>query len=233
MGEAYKYQGNSFESLSAAVNEGVHGVEMDVRMSSDSVLVLYHHNLLEEGTGCNGKVPDVPWRDLQNCTYKGLPEHPKLISLSSFINSEVGQRANFFVLDLKQNDSSGDYSELFGSVIVKTLNESGLAKKCLAESSDYYLLRYLNKHLPALRLYVYCDDVASALEMNALVHLTGVTIDMEKVSASDIEVLHDHGLRVSLFNARTERLNSDAMMLSPDYIQTDRISYLMTILNKD
>ncbi len=232
MGTAYRYPGDTYESLSAAMEEGVHGVEMDIRMASDSTLVLFHHTKLEEVTTCSGDVADHTWTELQDCSYNEKITRPKLITASGFLTSDVGRSVKIFVWDVKQSDTSKIYSEQYGAVLLRTLNDLGVKNKCLLESSNFYLLSYLSTHDSALRLFVYADDVTAALEMLERVPITGVTIDMAKISGADVDLLHAHGLQVSLFNARTERLNSQALLLNPDYIQTDRVEHLVTLLNK-
>jgi glycerophosphoryl diester phosphodiesterase len=232
MGASYRFPGNTLESLTAAVKAGVHGVEMDIRMSSDSVLVLYHHNSLEDGTECSGDVSDMPWSELQNCNYNEKTNRPKLISAADFFSSAEGQKISIFVWDIKQEDTARAYSEQFGAVIVRTLNELGIKKKCILESSNVHLLRYLSKQDSSLRLFVYADAAAAGIEMLSHVPVKGVTIDLEKITAAEVELLHSKGLQVSVFNASTPRLNSDALLLSPDYIQTDKVEHLMGILNK-
>ena len=54
MGIAFKYPINSYESFEPCFRIGAEGSEMDVQMTKDSVLVLFHDAKLEDGTLCKG-----------------------------------------------------------------------------------------------------------------------------------------------------------------------------------
>ena len=231
MGNSYRYSGNTYESFSRALKFGVHGVEMDVQMTKDCVLVLYHHQHLEDVTSCHGLVNDNTWEDLKGCYYREKTGKPLLLSAAEFFNSDAGAQAKIMVLDLKQTDTSTAYSERFAWVILETLQRFKITEKCITESSQLNLLRALSKE-PALKLFVYADRVNDGYDMAGRVKLAGITIDMDKITKEEISQAHSKNLQVSLFNARTEKKNAEAMFMGPDYIQTDRVEYLMKIANK-
>ena len=50
MGLAFRYPINSYELFEPCFRIGAKGSEMDVQMTKDSVLVLFHNTKLEDGT---------------------------------------------------------------------------------------------------------------------------------------------------------------------------------------
>src|ERR1043166_8044350 len=69
MGEGFKFPIDSWESLEPVLRIGADGSEMDVQMTKDSVLVLYHHQKLEHGTLCSGTLNDHLWSEIWGCHF--------------------------------------------------------------------------------------------------------------------------------------------------------------------
>src|SRR4051812_33149372 len=58
MGLGFKYPIDTYESIEPCLRIGSDGSEMDIQMTKDSVLVVYHHSELEESTLCSGMIND-------------------------------------------------------------------------------------------------------------------------------------------------------------------------------
>jgi glycerophosphoryl diester phosphodiesterase len=230
MGTAFRYPTNSYESLSTALNLGVHGVEMDVQMSADSVLYLFHNTLLEDATSCKGNFGTTGSADLDNCEYSGVVGKTRLTRAADFFESEAGRSAKIFVFDLKQADTTASYSESFSSVVLRFVEQYSLTTKCFIESPHIPVLRFFARRRPELNLFVYTDLCSAGIGIAEELGLFGITMDMDKITNVDVKEAHARGFRISLFNARTERRNAEALLLNPDYIQTDRPEYLLEIL---
>lgn len=61
---------NSKAAIDNAVSLGVEMVELDVRRSSDGMLVVMHDPTLDRTTSCGGAVSDLPLDDLRRCRLK-------------------------------------------------------------------------------------------------------------------------------------------------------------------
>ena len=59
------YPENSPLAIRQAIACGARRIEIDVQFSADGVAVLYHDETLERVSGCNGKLQDLPWQQLQ------------------------------------------------------------------------------------------------------------------------------------------------------------------------
>src|SRR6187455_1958541 len=68
------YPTNSFKSLKNALADGADGVEVDVQMTADLQLVLYHDNTLESETDLNGYVIHANSKNVIGANYHcGFP----------------------------------------------------------------------------------------------------------------------------------------------------------------
>ena len=95
-----EYPGNSLSAITESLSSTVDGIEVDVRMSKDGVLFLYHGDTLEEITDHQG-IPELyDWSYLSQVKYKNTEE--KLVSLDDFFTL-VGNQKTIF-LDIKSNN---------------------------------------------------------------------------------------------------------------------------------
>ncbi len=93
------FPGNSLSAITETLSSTVDGIEVDVRMSKDGKLFLYHGDTLEEYTDHQGIPENYDWSYLSQVKYKDSDE--KLISLDDFF-SIVGTQKVIF-LDIKSN----------------------------------------------------------------------------------------------------------------------------------
>ncbi len=77
-GAAYHAPENTLAAIDAALALGVDGVELDVRTTSDGVLVLMHDSTVDRTTNGSGDVSDMSWSELQALTvpsaFDGVPD---------------------------------------------------------------------------------------------------------------------------------------------------------------
>ena len=80
MGEFYKYPNNSWESIEPALGIGADGVEIDIQMTKDSVLILFHDETLDLRTKCGGYTSpyDYNWSEIK--VHSPSPAHDESLS---------------------------------------------------------------------------------------------------------------------------------------------------------
>ena len=87
MGIKSSYPINTFESIQKCLNMGSDGVEFDVQLTSDSVLVAYHGTDLSESTNLSGKISELTWAEVKDAKYKTTPYLDyKIISVNSIFS---------------------------------------------------------------------------------------------------------------------------------------------------
>ncbi len=69
---------NSMKAFRAAVRAGV-GIELDIHMTKDKKLVVFHDDTLERVCGCPGKIEDMSYRELKDCRLNETSERIPLL----------------------------------------------------------------------------------------------------------------------------------------------------------
>ncbi len=59
-----------------------------------------------------------------------------------------------------------------------------------------------------------------------------LTIDINKISSNEIKLAHQNNLFVTLFNVKNEEDNIKAIEMNPDFIQTDKVDFLVNALKE-
>jgi glycerophosphoryl diester phosphodiesterase len=232
MGESYRYPMDSFESLAHCLDLGADGTEMDVCVTKDGVLVLSHSQSLEEQTSCSGNIKDKTWKEIEDCSFNAvLVPKTKLIPASYFFD-QVQDRGRFiFTFDCKVTfEDNSEYLDLFATALVKHIEKYNLVSNSFIESFNGDFLRLLHAKNDKLHLFLYSSNYHTGFELSQNLDLYGLTLDTRNINASDISHAHEQGLRITLFNTSTERDNIEAIEKNPDFIQTDKVDFLINAL---
>jgi glycerophosphoryl diester phosphodiesterase len=233
MGIDYRYPMNSYESLSHCLKLGADGTEMDVCVTKDTVMVLYHDQTLEEETSCNGSIKEKIWEEIKSCRYNNpIIGRADLIPASYFFDRVENKDKLTFTFDCKViMEDDIEYLNIFAEALYRHIIKYDLVSHCFIESFNITFLEILQKKDKNLHLFLYTQDYQTGLEVSKEIKLYGLTLDFEKISAEEIKQAHENNLRITLFNTQTEHQNLDAITKSPDFIQTDKVDYLINALN--
>ena len=111
MGKNHTFPGNTFESIYTALNLGANGSEMDVQVTKDSILVVYHNKDLSSLTNFEGKVIDYNGTELNGCNYKSDDGSSYSVITVDELFRRIPNIHNFyFSFDLKLNYGNEDSS---------------------------------------------------------------------------------------------------------------------------
>ncbi|MCM1451846.1 MAG: glycerophosphodiester phosphodiesterase family protein [Clostridium sp.] len=58
---------NSLQAYQRCIDAGIDGIEIDLKMTKDSVLIIMHDETLDRTTTAKGKVSDYTWDELKEC----------------------------------------------------------------------------------------------------------------------------------------------------------------------
>ncbi len=61
---------NTMDAFQAALNSGADIVEMDLHLSKDGIVVVYHDDDLDTWTNCKGPVREKNYEELKNCQFR-------------------------------------------------------------------------------------------------------------------------------------------------------------------
>lgn len=217
---------DSEHSLREALRTSLSGTECDVRMSSDSVLVVFHDASMNPATHCEGRVEERPWGELSHCLYRSLFYNEKVISLLDLLALPEAQ-GRTFSLDVKLPDGADPtFRKRMALTLHTTMAKNSSDKKFLIESQDQTLLHELHRlGTLATLLYYTSNPRENALALKEW-GIDGVSIDYRLVNRDDVDTWQQHGMFVMLWGANTRSGNKKALNLLPNGVQSDRPEHL-------
>lgn len=241
MGNAFKYPIDTYESIEPVLRIGADGSEMDIQMTKDSVLTVFHNHNLEEMTICtSGLVNEKLWSDLENCKIAcPFSNSIELVSFNELMDELISSGKNIhdyvFTFDCKLYTNASDQNAFlnqFANSILKAMDDYGLQNNIYIESQDTAFLHILQNKRNGLKLFIYPANFESGLQIATNMNLFGITIDADLISEGQIKEAHQNGIRVTLWGIYSEKENTDALQKSPDFIQTDKPIQLLKVVGK-
>jgi glycerophosphoryl diester phosphodiesterase len=224
---------DSKTSLLQCLDEGADGIEMDLQMSKDSVLYLFHNVNLSEGSSCNGLIREHNASEL-DCSYRSVGKTvEKLITLQTLFSFIPAPLTKLYTIECKVDENMpGPFMRAFARQFATTLKQLNIVDRTNIECTNSDMLIEIRKNLPEARLFIYTDKFESAMKIATDLKLYGITLNMHNISLEQVRQAHSHNFRVSIFDQKNENDNLESIQLSPDNIQTDKLEHLLDILEK-
>lgn len=217
---------NSRAAVMAALERGMDGVEIDVQLTADGVLVAHHDERLD-GTGCTGRVHEHPWAHLSACTQlaRGGANHP-IARVDSLLQAATAAHPGAtFTLDCKLF-AAGDwwtYLEQFSDALAQLAREEGLTGRLQVECRVDDLLHLVQRKAPNVAVFRYADDPEEAMRHARSAGYTGITVHHGRISREQVARAREAGLQVTLFGTGHSWQEWRALRKQPDQLQTDRV----------
>lgn len=219
------YAPNSVASMKRALDfYELDGIEVDVRFTADSNLIVYHDAHLEVATQCKGKVTEIETTDATGCYYRKQFKNKyteQIITLDSFITLLntvwTTQRISIQIqTDVRKNTELQVLAELYAKKIAKVADKSRLSTECGSANFLFYL-RGVDDYA--------CHLIAS-LDSNGAndVFRFGVQGIVSRFDERDINVekrLKDSGIFISLYGQKIMRDYSKFQYKYIDEVQVD------------
>lgn len=211
---------NTMAAVEQAMAAGADGVELDVQLSADGILVCYHDEFLESLTGCTGLVNANRWApELERCTYRDVEVGIHIMALETATNNM--DSAATVILDCKLfaagKDWAGYLDDFAGSLTDHTA-KLNVPKRMIIECQVTEFLDRFPSEGPFSRFY-YAKDFESGLATALAKSYDGITISADLISAEQVSRAQARGLRVAVFGVNTA---PDAAHLGADILEVDR-----------
>ena len=226
---------NSIQSIKSAIShEDTKGIEVDCQLLADGTLLLYHDQFLESQTHCEGEVAYAYWEEIKNCKYDLIIESEEnvLFNLDGLLRL-VQNRGLTISLDIKIFPDGRNRDSLFvefDRAIRKSLKENDFDGTLFIESNSHKLLTYLKgTRLPA-RLYFYANEFENGHKIALEKGFDGLSISNKNITSSQVSSAQKNGLLVMIFGAKNERSNLEVLAKGPDYLQTDDLKHIQTLI---
>ncbi len=233
MGIKSLYPINSKESIHTALSIGADGTELDIQLTKDNVLVAFHDFKISKQTDCSGHIRDFTWNELADCQYNSPPlKKQKITSINKLFESISDIKKYTFTFDCKLDVSYANdpqYLEDFSSAILKIINKNPEISVFI-ESQSTVFLNLLKSKDEELKLFIYPASFEEGFNIAKANHLFGITINNDLISQDNVELAHLDSIYITLWNVSSEKENIDAIKKSPDYIQSDALKHIISVV---
>ncbi len=238
---------SSRHSIRRALERGADGVEVDVRLSQDSVAVLYHDPQLESMSTGKGCVSQAPARVLEQLRYRvrwpfrwfGPRQH--LSRLDSLL-AELNRRPvyPYLHLDLHEDDPCASNSPARDKALARQLQQlvhryRVPPGRLTIISSRPAMLRHLAQLLPAvgLGLEVEPEHYPAALaRLDSLPWVGAVVLRKDGFTPERLAQLHAQDRQVVVFGGRSAKAVGRVVSVGADAYEVDNLRQLQRTLRR-
>lgn len=218
-GYSGRYQQNTEEAFIKAVEHGSGGIETDVRVTKDGVLVVNHDSEAHYADGTDLKIEDHTFAEL---TAKPLRNK----------HTDTDLRLCTFkrYLEICRDGHMVCFIEFKGSFTDEMIDKAfNMAKEvydlsmCELQSFNYDNLLRAHKAFPELKIMLTCDEHDADVD-RCLVD--GFDIDMQFHGLTDktVAMFHERGLKVAVWTANTPEALAYCLSKNVDFIESDVFS---------
>lgn len=233
MGISSMYPMNSLESFIKAMNEGADGVEIDVQMTKDGVLVAYHDEVLDDRSTAKGLIENYTWEELKIHKYTNYPYLDYSIVRLEDVLEEIKIFKPIIILDIKKTYRDEEYYQsLFYRELSKFLiNYKGYIQ-FIVESKNAKWLRYLKNDNEDIITLLYGLEFEKTKEEMYTYGLDGLALEWKTLEKVNKEEIKNAEYVISTFNLHSLEQNKKALKRNIPYLQTENIKGLKQILNR-
>lgn len=212
------YHDDSKEAVDLALSQnGCSGVEIDVQLSKDGTLWLYHDPYLEAESTLSGCIPNKTDSELALAKYRSFHQEnlPKLLDLN-LKNTVV-------FLDIKHLNSCEDVYVSFGQLTAQIdsfmLKNPTCTIKVITTNEDW-LAPLLAKQYT---LYFETESPEACQNLNAIYGIKCFMFKNQFVTKNQIEMLRDQNFETAIFEVRSPKNIRRALEKKADFLISDDV----------
>jgi hypothetical protein len=134
-------------------------------------------------------------------------------------------------LDCPQSFDISTFENIFLESLKALFTKYNCQEWVIVESANLSFLKELKKEIPEVRLNYFSAIDESAIEIVDENKFYGLSANFDQASKEAIRAAHDKGIFVTLGILKIRRDAIEMIEMSPDFIYTDNIPLLQSILN--
>ncbi|MCY6483418.1 glycerophosphodiester phosphodiesterase [Clostridium aestuarii] len=218
-GASAYYPENTMIAFEKSIELGATGIETDVQMTKDGVLILIHDETINRTTNDKGFVKDFTYEELRNLDagswfsdeFKGI-KIPPLKELMDFLQDKKNIKLN---IELKNNIIIYDKIE---EKVIKMIYEYGMQDRIILSSFNHYTLRQ-------------CKKISKKIKIG-LLYTAGLYQPEKYARRLGAEALHPYFYAVNSHHI-IKRIKKSGIMLNPYTIDEEKDMKRFIDLNVD
>jgi len=217
------YHDNSKESIELALSkEGIAGVEIDVRLSADGELWLYHDDNLSSETNKTGCVEQMSSSELNNVYYSTVQKE-KLVKLSDLNFKSYGSKV--FFIDARHykgcDFSAINYSQFIQALKAIQLNYPNI-HFCVISRITAWIEEFRANGFEVYYEIFSLSDYDYMIAQN--IYFEGVFVKNSLISEEEVSKIKQDDRKVIIFEIRSPKNIRKAMKKGPNGIQVDDLN---------
>lgn len=205
-GASEYYPENTVTSFAAGIDMGANGIETDVQISKDGVLVIYHDDTMEAKTGFSGSIADYTWEELRAARVenKAYGRADVLMTFEDFLKY-FGWRDLTFAIELKVRG--------IAAKVIDMMKKYDVYKKSVITSFYYDALEEARAYDPEVKLgWLYVHHTASTIEKLKAIGATQACPKAEDIKPEHLRELYECGFECRAWGIS----NTDIMRYATD-----------------
>ncbi len=234
---------NTETSIRRSLDAGVDGLELDVQITADSVLVLYHDQRLEDATGLSGCIGHSLWDDIKGTKFSiGAPfdwfQDEVLISFEKGLDILLEEdefpivHIDFHAINFCEDDKLIQLNQFCRALDELLLRKEIPSDKIFVVGTHEIIMRACMKmeSNPGL-IYEESDDLSIGIAMAQKLGIKHIQAHVELLTKENVKQAHDAGLFVVTHRGKTRWGLAKRIELNVDAIQTDGIAVMLDLLD--
>ncbi|MGI9288111.1 MAG: glycerophosphodiester phosphodiesterase [Pseudomonadales bacterium] len=209
-----EHQENTMAGFKRAIDLGLDGVELDVFLTKDKQLVVFHDIETERLTGFNGRIPDMNWDEIKDLEIASsinvgdkvidYGKKEKIILLEDALEEMKGK----LIVDIEIKAYGIDFGQRHtGTELAKLIKRMDLFKDVFVTSFNFFPLRWLEWTCPGIESgFTYSPQsvkksgfLHNVMESSFIGKLMGSTLTNMSVNMFDddtVQQVHEKGLAI-------------------------------------
>ena len=212
---------NTISSFEKAIEQGVDGVEFDIRLSKDKKIVIFHDAGLERLAGKNKKIKELTYKQIQTISLAQDQKIPLLEDIVPLIH-----RVKALNIEIKSDGIMKGHKIL--TPLIQFLDKHNIDDKCIVSSFNPLILWRLKlKRAKTIIGYLYNRNMILH-QWNNLVWITRVRPDSLHIHYSllnswIVKWARGKGMKINSYTINEKAVSDKAEI---DGVFTDNIEYL-------
>lgn len=237
-GIATEFPENTIESFQHALECGADAVELDVRLTSDHIPVVYHYFYLQENTSTSGTIFDYTWDQLREVTVFGKNNRTvqkgrisTLVDILTMFCGKIG-------LEIEIKGPEPEAPERIGAVLNEFRDYWNTFE---ITSYEPALLLAIQKHCPGIHVdllfprsesWMQLDVVQyQAIHHSRLAHARAVHLHPTQLSETVVNAVRHHGIDIHAWDVNDEQSLATITQFGIHRICTDNVIQALAFRN--
>lgn len=204
-GASEYYPENTMSSFEAGVEMGANGIETDVQISKDGVLMIYHDDMMKEKTGFEGTIADHTYPELCEARVKNAryEREDRLITFEEFLKSFASLDLTF-AIELKVRGIAAS--------VIEMLKRYGAYEKSIITSFDYEALVETRKYDADVKIgWLYVHHNESTIEKLRAIKATQGCPKACEIKPEHLDELYSNGFECRAWGISDETIMKNAV----------------------